>query len=543
MWSQLSLRYKLLLTGVVLAVVPMVLVTAVVVHNEAAMTRAAIEECGHLAYDDLDHVAQSVAALAASHGELSAEQGYEKLRRTIMDIQVGDTGYVYVLNSKGHYVISKDGGRDGADISGARDAGGVLFIQEIVEKATRLKPGQVAEQFYPWQNKGEPEPRMKVARLTYYEPWDWIIGASSYEEDFYKAEHTIRRLSHQNFLLMLALGLGTLAVACGAWFFISGRLSGQIGGVARALQTTSQQVSCASREVSESGQQMAQGASEQAASLEEVAASLHAIDSTTQASVQDAAESDQAAGKAHTAAENGLQAMKKMTVAIDDIKQSSDETARILKTIDEIAFQTNLLALNAAVEAARAGDAGKGFAVVAEEVRNLAGRSAEAAKNTAALIEESQANAGNGVAAATEVGGFLEEIAADVGRVTDLVSRMATTSAEQAASLREITSAVEHLEGVTQANAATAEQAASASVELNQQAHDVHQAVEHLNRVIRGGDGHFAEPSAAPKATGKTSPEAAGRPGPAPRPAKPAAPARLRDHEVFPLEEDDYLEI
>ena len=114
------MRYKLLLTGVVLAVVPMVLVTAVVVHNEAAMTRAAIEECGHLAYDDLDHVAQSVAALAASHGELSAEQGYEKLRRTIMDIQVGDTGYVYVLNSKGHYVISKDGGRDGADISGAR---------------------------------------------------------------------------------------------------------------------------------------------------------------------------------------------------------------------------------------------------------------------------------------------------------------------------------------------------------------------------------------------------------------------------------------
>ena len=99
-----------------------------------------------------------------------------------------------------------------------------------------------------------------------------------------------------------------------------------------------------------------------------------------------------------------------MSEAMDRIKSSSDETAKIIKTIDEIAFQTNLLALNAAVEAARAGEAGKGFAVVAEEVRNLAQRSAEAAKQTANMIEESQRNAEGGVKTASEVGDILGEI-------------------------------------------------------------------------------------------------------------------------------------
>src|SRR5208283_4326255 len=114
---------------------------------------------------------------------------------------------------------------------------------------------------------------------------------------------------------------------------------------------------------------------------------LQEISSMTKQNAIYASEAKRVAEAARTSADKGIESMNRMSSAISKIKTSSDSTAKIVKTIDEIAFQTNLLALNAAVEAARAGDAGAGFAVVADEVRNLAMRAAEAAKSTTNLIE------------------------------------------------------------------------------------------------------------------------------------------------------------
>jgi len=246
-------------------------------------------------------------------------------------------------------------------------------------------------------------------------------------------------------------------------------LNGALGQVAESVE----QVTSASNQIAEGSQSLAQGASEQASSLEEVSSSLEEMASMTKQNADNSNQAKTLADTSRGAAQTGNEAMTRMTEAINKIKTSSDQTAKIVKTIDEIAFQTNLLALNAAVEAARAGEAGKGFAVVAEEVRNLAQRSAEAAKNTADMIEESVKNAEGGVRITEEVAKGLGEIVDGIAKVTDLVGEIAAASNEQAEGIEQVNVAVAQMDKVTQQNAANAEESASGAEELNSQSEEL----------------------------------------------------------------------
>jgi methyl-accepting chemotaxis protein len=194
-------------------------------------------------------------------------------------------------------------------------------------------------------------------------------------------------------------------------------------------------------------------------------------------------EANQLSSQAKDSAESGSASMHKMSDAIGKIRNSADETANIVKTIDEIAFQTNLLALNAAVEAARAGDAGKGFAVVAEEVRNLAQRSAQAAKSTSDLIAESIENAKHGVAVNDEVNRNLDEIVERVGKITSLVSEISNASDEQTKGIEELSRSVVQMDEITQNNASNAEESATAAEEMSAQAEELRKVVQKLARI------------------------------------------------------------
>jgi methyl-accepting chemotaxis protein len=247
-----------------------------------------------------------------------------------------------------------------------------------------------------------------------------------------------------------------------------------------------EQVASASSEIGTGSQSLAQGASEQASSLEEVSSGLQEMASMTRQNSGNAKEARGLAEVARNEANRGLESMTRLSQAMERIKASSDATAKIVKTIDEIAFQTNLLALNAAVEAARAGDAGKGFAVVAEEVRNLAMRSAEAAKNTANLIEESVNNAEDGVQLNREVLAKLQEITTQANKVGEVMEEIALASEQQTQGIEQVSGSVDEMNQVTQQNAASSEESASASEELSSQAAELRGLVERFHLSARG---------------------------------------------------------
>ena len=247
------------------------------------------------------------------------------------------------------------------------------------------------------------------------------------------------------------------------------------------VNSASEQVTSASNQIAVGSQNLAEGTSEQASSLEEISSSLEEMASMTRQNSDNAEQARALSGTARQSAEKGNGAMIRMSEAINKIKTSSDETAKIVKTIDEIAFQTNLLALNAAVEAARAGEAGKGFAVVAEEVRNLAQRSAVAAKDTANMIDEAVNNAEEGVLINEEVAVTLKEISENNSKVSDLVAEISCAAKEQAQGVDQINTAVSQLDSVTQSNASNSEESASAAEELNGQAENLKAEADDLN--------------------------------------------------------------
>lgn len=425
------------------------------------------------------------------------ESAEDNLRPAIMSTKVGQTGYVYVLNAggdtRGHYVVSKNGKRDGEDIWGAKDADGKFFIQEICQKARKLNPGEMAEQQYPWQNAGESEPRMKIAKIMYFEPWDWVIGAGVYVDELAEAEANIAAIGRQGTKVSLAL-LGIVAVGVSmAWFFMARSIARPINHIADTLRSSSEYVASASKQIASSSQQMAESAGQQATSLEETSSSLAGMTSMTEQNADNANQANVLANDARDAAKQGNGSMQQLNVAMDEISASGEETAKIVKTIEDIAFQTNLLALNAAVEAARAGEAGSGFAVVAEEVRNLAQRAGDAARNTGQLIVESTSRIANGVKIAEETGTALSDINVNSQKVSDLLGEIAAASKEQETGIDQVNTAVTRMDKVIHSNAAISEESASASEELSAQAMQLSEMVAELATVVEGAQNTQAD--------------------------------------------------
>ena len=395
------------------------------------------------------------------------------LTNRIDTVKLGKTGFAFVLNKEG-VIISHPRKEYILSFNLHEQAG-------MKDVTSRMLAGETADALYTFQGI------KKVAGFAPAPAAGWYIGVTQDYDELLAPAHAIR-----NFIAII--GIIFLAVTIAVVIFFARSVSVPIKGAVDRMSESAYQVSAASGQVASSSQSLAGGASEQASAIEETSSSLEELSSMTKQNAENADQADTIMKRASQVVQRANESMTSLTGSMKEITAASDETSKIIKTIDEIAFQTNLLALNAAVEAARAGEAGAGFAVVADEVRNLAMRAAEAAKNTAGLIDGTVKKIKNGSDLVVKTDEAFAEVALSASKAGELVAEIAAASKEQAQGIDQINKAVAEMEKVTQQTAANAEESAAASEEMNAQAEQMKEISLALVKIIGGssnGVGHY----------------------------------------------------
>ena len=426
-------------------------------------------------------------------GAVGIEVNLTRLQQEQKEYKVMETGYVATFSNIGNYVAHPSEDRVTQP--------GVKFDAWLEPKLENVRKGEafVTESYSSTLKDDVYRVASPVTIGLTGKPWMVVASVP---------KGTVLALAHSLRTITIVIGLIALITILGVVLLAARQIAGPVSKISEQLRLDAEHVAKASSEIAGSGQKLAEGASSQAAAIEETSASLEELSGTTKRNGDIAEQARGMSDRAKADAERGGAQMREMVDAMASIKSASDNIAKIIRTIDEIAFQTNILALNAAVEAARAGEAGAGFAVVAEEVRALAQRSAKAAKETSNQIEDALKRSQHGGTVCANVAQTFTGILNEVRELNVMVSEIAAASREQSQGIAQINRAATQLDATTQSSAALAEENAAAAEELSAQSHEIMKISHDLLVLVQGERNHSSErASDKPEATAaKTSP-------------------------------------
>ncbi len=237
------------------------------------------------------------------------------------------------------------------------------------------------------------------------------------------------------------------------------------------------QVNNGANQVSAGAQSLSQGTIQQKDSINRLVDNVTNITTQIQNSTVRCGNASDLVDKATKYSSEADAKMEQLLIATENIDRSSTQIVSIIKTIEDIAFQTKILALNASVEAARAGEAGKGFSVVSEEVRSLATKSADAANSTSTLIGRSIQDIKTGTESTSLALSAMQVIGECIQSIKVLMDEIALASRQQSEMIVSVENRIKEVFKVTQENSDAAEESATISEELSNQAKTLNQLV------------------------------------------------------------------
>jgi two-component system, NtrC family, sensor kinase len=180
-------------------------------------------------FKEWDWIIAAGGYLEETYEDVNFERrSFEELKAKIKSKMVGKTGYIFCLDSNGKLMIHPT--MEGSNIMNATDFDGQHFIKEMC----RLKKGWIR---YPWINKGEALPRMKIVRYDYFEPWGWIVAVGSYEEEFYHEANAIKgRIMESMVVLTIMVSIISVLLVCFAARILTDPINRMIAVIRRVKQ-------------------------------------------------------------------------------------------------------------------------------------------------------------------------------------------------------------------------------------------------------------------------------------------------------------------